>query len=170
VQQQQEHYVEEDYRHRLHRLHVERLARITARAYPPKPKPVIYVQVPLRIFERPLLALRPITFKGNASSSTLLVLLSRYFGLPVDTIIGPVRLADYIRVRHICFYVFRKAKPWSTLRIGRVFRKDHSSILNGCLRVSAAIADDDALRREVTDLICFCKQAIEPGFDFIDKR
>jgi len=163
----------EDTRHRLHREHLERLARMAAgiRQGQGRHKSVV-IWTRTRPYQppRPPLRFKPITFKGNATGRTLLGLLARFFKVSVDEILSEQRPMRLVLARRATCYAMYMAKRWSMPQIGKVLGKDHTTILHHIKNAEHKIKTDDAMRRKLTDATCICRQAIEPGFDFVEKQ
>lgn len=67
-------------------------------------------------------------------------------GVPSSEIYGRCRDRDVVDARHICFWV-ASALGLTSVQIGRAMGKDHSTILNGCARVTATPHLHQAARR-----------------------
>ncbi|SMC42776.1 dnaA protein helix-turn-helix [Fulvimarina manganoxydans] len=59
--------------------------------------------------------------------------IMRRRGITSDELFGPSRKRAIVEARADC-YAFLQKKGWSLPRIGRMFRKDHTTILNGIQR------------------------------------
>lgn len=72
-----------------------------------------------------------------------------YFGVTVISMLSDRRLQRCVRARRIAYYFARELTPHSFPLLGRLFRKDHSTILVGAKAVTAEIEKDPEFAREI---------------------
>lgn len=61
-------------------------------------------------------------------------------GVPVEEIFGRTRTGDVALARHEAIWRIKKATDWSLPRIGRMFNRDHTTVLNSIRRMEAQTA------------------------------
>jgi chromosomal replication initiator protein len=61
------------------------------------------------------------------------------YGFTVEEIRGEQRKDKIVRARHHAIWEISKCTPWSLVRIGKLFRKDHTTIINAIRRHQARI-------------------------------
>lgn len=74
------------------------------------------------------------------------------FGVSRRDILGPDRRAAVVKARQISMYVAYRVSGYGTPTLGRYFRRDHATIINGRDKIKAAIKDDARLADIVTSL------------------
>ncbi|RRD46128.1 chromosomal replication initiator protein DnaA [Tessaracoccus sp. OH4464_COT-324] len=91
---------------------------------------------------------------------TIIKATSDYFGIAIDELTGPSRVASIAMPRHIAIYLCRELTDLSLPKIGSAFGgRDHSTVLNSVRRISDRIGEDRALYTQVTELTNKIKQA-----------
>lgn len=74
------------------------------------------------------------------SAKTIIRYVASIAGLTAANIVGRRRTNEYVRPRHVAMYLARSMTPRSLPSIGVVFgRVDHTTVLNACRRVEAAL-------------------------------
>lgn len=79
-----------------------------------------------------------------------------FFDIKSDKLFGASRKAEYVRARCICFYVLRKHTTMSLKGIGRLFNKDHSTIIYAIRRVE----DDLKFNKKFTVVFNNCYKIV----------
>ena len=74
------------------------------------------------------------------------------YGITEDELKSPMRDRSIVNVRHALFYYLRHRKNFSTVKIGSIFNRDHSSVINGCKRVENWLDIPQVYREELTIL------------------
>jgi chromosomal replication initiator protein len=60
-----------------------------------------------------------------------------------ELMIGPRRNQGIARVRHLAMYLVRESCPHASFpMMGRLFRRDHTSIIHGCKRAERRLRED----------------------------
>jgi|6_EtaG_2_1085325.scaffolds.fasta_scaffold134470_3 chromosomal replication initiation ATPase DnaA len=67
----------------------------------------------------------------QSPSSRVIAELERYFQLEAGAIVGPKRYREIARARQIGYWILYRLKHQSSMQIGRAFKRDHSSVLQG---------------------------------------
>ncbi len=79
--------------------------------------------------------------------------VARKYGVTVEDIRGKRRTREIAQARHVCIYIMRTVTDLSLPSIGRVFNRDHSTILSSIDTVQAKIREDASLENDIDDLI-----------------
>ena len=66
--------------------------------------------------------------------------------LTVADLVSPCRKRQQSHARHVCFKLVREITGMSTTQVGRMFRRDHTTILHGLLHAADHMAADPALK------------------------
>lgn len=117
------------------------------------------VEVTLELAEEVLNDLMP-EGEVQVDAQSIMEATASYFGISVDDLTGPSRVATISMPRHIAIYLCRELTDLSLPKIGAKFGgRDHSTVLNSVRRVSEKIGEDRALFTQVTELTNKIKQS-----------
>jgi len=78
--------------------------------------------------------------------------VARFYHLRQDALIGPRRHYEVSRPRQVAMYLARKHTRASFPQIGRLFRRDHSTIVHGVQMVKQRLIGDAQLGRDVAKI------------------
>ncbi|SDL16999.1 chromosomal replication initiator protein DnaA [Tessaracoccus oleiagri] len=96
----------------------------------------------------------------QVDAQSIMEATSQYFGISVDDLTGPSRVAGIAMPRHIAIYLCRELTDLSLPKIGAKFGgRDHSTVLNSVRRISDKIGEDRSLFTQVTELTNKIKQS-----------
>ena len=79
--------------------------------------------------------------------------VARKYGVTVEDIRGKRRTREIAQARHVCIYIMRTVTEMSLPSIGRVFNRDHTTILSSIETIQAKIREDASLENDIDDLI-----------------
>jgi len=79
--------------------------------------------------------------------------VARKYGVTVEDIRGKRRTREIAQARHVCIYIMRTVTDLSLPSIGRVFNRDHTTILSSVDTIQAKIREDASLENDIDDLI-----------------
>ena len=74
------------------------------------------------------------------------------YGITEDELKSPMRDRQIVNIRHAMFYFLRYRKNYSTIKIGSIFNRDHSSVINGCKKVENWLDMPQIYRNELNIL------------------
>ena len=79
--------------------------------------------------------------------------VARHYGLKVADLKSPARTQHLAHARSLAMYLSRELTESSLNQIGRYFgRRDHTTVLHSCRKISAALSHDAELMQAVTEL------------------
>lgn len=85
--------------------------------------------------------------------SAILAVTSRQYGVKVLDVISERRTKDVILPRHVAMYLGRELTTLSYPMIGRrVGRKDHTTILSACRKITRLLSADIRLAAEIDNI------------------
>jgi hypothetical protein len=67
-----------------------------------------------------------------------------HFGIPLEAMSSPTKQRDYARPRQVAMFLARQLTAQSTTTIGKKFKRDHSTIVNGVQVVQRLCSQDVA--------------------------
>jgi len=67
---------------------------------------------------------------------------ARAFGLESNDLKSPTRARNAVNGRFMAMHMIRQRRQWSYPQIGRLFRRDHTSIMNGIRKMSEMLKED----------------------------
>lgn len=79
--------------------------------------------------------------------------VARKYGVTIEDIRGKRRTREIAQARHVCIYIMRTVTDMSLPSIGRVFNRDHTTILSSVETIQAKIREDASLENDIDDLI-----------------
>jgi hypothetical protein len=95
---------------------------------------------------------------------TILNCVSADTGIPVELVRGRDRGRNTTRTRHIVWHLVREMLPaLSIASIGRMFGRDHTSVLSGLRKMQSEIAINPSFAAYVTGLEQTSREAINTG-------
>lgn len=71
----------------------------------------------------------PANIHRGPTTIEILRATSKHFGVPVERLTGLLRHATIVRARHVAMYLVRQECGLSYPAIGRIFHRDHSTVL-----------------------------------------
>ena len=98
---------------------------------------------------------RDAVIKNNESiptPDTIINEVSRFFGYDESVIRGPGRSRQVVNARNIAMYLIRNITGLSTIEIGKIFGRDHSTAVHSLDQVSAKLQQDAAFSQTIKDI------------------
>ncbi len=71
----------------------------------------------------------------HVTSKRIIQSVGKYYGIPEESIMSKTRKADVMLARHIAIYFCRNILDMNLLTIGRLFGKDHTTIMNSIKKI-----------------------------------
>lgn len=88
----------------------------------------------------------------------ILNVVSNKYGIPVEDIKGRKRTSNIASARHISIYLIKKLTDRSFPAIGRLFGRDHSTIISSVDNIEKRIISDSGFEKELEDIIRVIKK------------
>ncbi len=88
----------------------------------------------------------------NPTPEMVLDEVSEYFSIPVERIRGKARGKEVVLPRQVAEYIMRDLCSMSYPEIGKILGQHHTSVMYGIEKLTALMAENDALRDTVNDL------------------
>lgn len=79
--------------------------------------------------------------------------VAKYYGVPLRDLVSFRRARALIRARQVAMYLARTLTKHSLPAIGRVFERDHTTILHACRQIETHRVQDRNLDAEICELI-----------------
>ena len=90
---------------------------------------------------------------GYFPATQIINSVSDYYGIPPDDITGKKRDLKTSRARHVVMYLLRQQNHTNLSEIGRILgNRDHSTVIYGCEKITAAIVTDSQLSKSIEDI------------------
>lgn len=92
----------------------------------------------------------------NPTPDMILQTVSNFYSMPVDQILANKRSKDTVRPRQMAMYLVRKLTSYSLPEIGRVFGRDHTTVMHACNKIDderKKIAETDDIIRTLIENI-----------------
>jgi chromosomal replication initiator protein len=78
--------------------------------------------------------------------------VARFFGYDESFIRGPARSRQVVNARNIAMYLIRNITGLSTIEIGKIFGRDHSTAVHSLDQVDAKIKSDPSFSQQIKDI------------------
>lgn len=78
--------------------------------------------------------------------------VARFFGYDESVIRGPARSRQVVNARNIAMYLIRNITGLSTIEIGKIFGRDHSTAVHSLDQVDAKIKSDPSFSQQIKDI------------------
>lgn len=91
-------------------------------------------------------------FVSNISIRKVLDTVAAKYGISYVEMTGKCRTASYVRPRQISQYLAIRLTGKSTTMIGRVFQRDHTTVLHSKWRIEELLKSDPKLGKEIQTL------------------
>ncbi len=85
----------------------------------------------------------------NPTPDMILKTVSNFYSMPVDQILANKRSKDTVRPRQMAMYLVRKLTNYSLPEIGKVFGRDHTTVMHACNKIE----DERKQSAETDDII-----------------
>ena len=85
----------------------------------------------------------------NPTPDMILKTVSNFYSMPVDQILANKRSKDTVRPRQMAMYLVRKLTNYSLPEIGKVFGRDHTTVIHACNKIE----DERKQSAETDDII-----------------
>jgi len=78
-----------------------------------------------------------------------------FYGLTQAQVKGRCRLRSYVKARFVCMYLLRKRTGLTLAEVGRMFHRDHTSIIHACQTIEEVLSlrYDNDYQDEIKKLI-----------------
>lgn len=93
----------------------------------------------------------------NVTVEKVLNLVASKYNVPVEEIKGRKRTQDIATARHISIYILRKITDMSLPSIGKIYGRDHSTIISAIDSITEKYNNDGSIRVQVDDIIKMAK-------------
>jgi chromosomal replication initiator protein len=90
---------------------------------------------------------------GYHPAPTVIRAVADYYGVSPDDITGKKRDLRTSRARHVVMYLLRQQNHCNLTEIGKILGdRDHSTVIHGCEKISAAISADSQLSKSIEEI------------------
>lgn len=114
----------------------------------------VSVDLAIRCISDQVVGSEPVT----VTIDKILNVVSSKYGVPVEDLKSRKRTSNIASARHIAIYVIKKLTDRSLPAIGRVFGRDHTTIINSIETVDKRIASEPTFESEIKDIIRIVKK------------
>lgn len=89
----------------------------------------------------------------TVNETVIINTVSQKYGVEVDAILGKKKTKEITLARHVAVYLIRKMTDLSLPDIGKIFNRDHTTIMNSVDRIKSEVEDSPDRRKEIDDLM-----------------
>ena len=90
---------------------------------------------------------------NNKNYEDALSVISAMYNISTTDLLGTSRQAKYVIPRHIAMYVLKTHYGLTLKRIGQIFDKDHTSIMNGCNKIENELKTNKQIQMAVDSIV-----------------
>ena len=90
---------------------------------------------------------------NNKNYEDALSVISSMYNISTTDLLGTSRQNKYVIPRHIAMYILKNHYGLTLKRIGQIFDKDHTSIMNGCKRIENELKTDKQIKMAVDSIV-----------------
>lgn len=90
--------------------------------------------------------------RKNATPKQLLERIAKFYDLSSKDLIGKSRIKQINSARQVAMYLMNEELGMSTIKIGRIFDKDHTTIMHGVKVIKKDLKVNFTLREEINEL------------------
>lgn len=87
-------------------------------------------------------------------------IVCNYFGVTKYEIMRNTREVDYCRPRQVCMYFYKLYTKYSLGKIGKIFGKDHATVIHSCKTINNLIYTENAFAFKINELDKLILQAL----------
>lgn len=114
----------------------------------------VTVDLAIRCISDQVVGSEPVT----VTIDKILSVVSNKYGIPVEDIKSRKRTSNIASARHIAIYVIKKLTDRSLPAIGRLFGRDHTTIINSIETVEKKMAAEPAFDNDIKEIIRIIKK------------
>jgi chromosomal replication initiator protein len=96
-----------------------------------------------------------------ADAGQIVLLAAHFFHLPAEQLMGRSRECRVVQIRHIVQYVLREHTTMSYPQLGRLFGRDHSSLIHAHTRIAQRIIERPGFKHTINVFVEFCVKELE---------
>jgi hypothetical protein len=97
-------------------------------------------------------SLRALFATGRSSRRELIEVVAAHFGVTRGELLGARGRACVAHARHVAMYMYRRELGASTMTLGGLFRRDHTTVIQGAQKIAAQMEKDPAFAAEVAGI------------------
>ncbi len=89
----------------------------------------------------------------NVTVDKIIDQVSRHYGIPVEDMKSKKRNAAIAKARHVSIYIIRKLTDMSLPAIGRLFSRDHTTVMSSLEKIETEIKNSAAMDIDIKEII-----------------
>ena len=93
------------------------------------------------------------TEPSNVTVDKVLSAVSRKFNISIEELKGKKRTREIVFARHVTIYIIRKITDMALIAIGKVFSRDHSTVLSSIDAIETELKDNPELASKIEEII-----------------
>lgn len=82
----------------------------------------------------------PVMVRRKITPQDIIRAGSEAFDFSIERLVSPTRKKDVVRVRNICMYIMRKKYELTLHAIGKLFNRDHTSVIHAIRSVDIELS------------------------------
>lgn len=87
-----------------------------------------------------------------SKANTVIITVSKFYGEQIHNVLSKSQKKEFVSVRYISMYFILKYCKLSLKRVGKIFKKDHTTIMHARDSIKDRMYVDKAFKKEVINL------------------
>ena len=83
----------------------------------------------------------------------LILKVCEMYDVTLEALTGRTRLRQVVEARYILFYILHKIQGKTSIEVGKLFSRDHATVLHGCNTIAGFIEFNKKFEEKVSKLI-----------------
>ena len=84
---------------------------------------------------------------------SIILKVCNYYGVTLEELMSKSRLRKIADARNTLFYIFHKCYKMSSPEVGKIFNKNHATILSGANKIEGFMRFDKVFRKQINQII-----------------
>lgn len=93
-----------------------------------------------------------VTLEKEDASQKVLQTVAKAYGVSVDDVLGVSRRRSFVWPRHLVMYLLNLDFNFSLVKLAKIFKRDHTSVLHACQRMKWIVERDKKLRATIANI------------------
>jgi len=91
--------------------------------------------------------------KKEDRQNNLIIKVCELYGITLESLSSKTRIRNVVEARFVLFYILHKIQGLTSPEVGKLFNKNHATVLHGCTTISGFIEFDKKFEEKVSKLI-----------------
>ena len=89
----------------------------------------------------------------DIDKESIILKVCNYYNVTLDELMSKSRLRKIADARNTLFYIFHKCYKMTSTEVGKIFNKNHATILSGANKIDGFMRFDKVFRNQINQII-----------------